>query len=158
LHQARRIDYSLGAEEIETPQFVVIAEHTPRRFLRRASLDRQLSEARKFIRGFHFRTLIILPSTQNGLQTQSAVAALSQLAVVWQTRNWAESSNPLCSANESFSVYGLAPNHRNPRLCGQFRTACGSGEWCGYYRGRDRPAPAILLERRPRDRARLSPA
>ncbi len=55
LHQARSIDYSFGAEEIEASQFVVVTEHTPRRFLRRASLDRQLSEARKFIGDFHFK-------------------------------------------------------------------------------------------------------
>jgi hypothetical protein len=32
------------------------------------------------------------------------------------------------SATESFSVYGFATNLRNPRVCGQFRSAPGSGE------------------------------
>src|SRR5208282_1336846 len=54
LHQARRIDDSLGTEEIETSHLVVVAEHTPRRFLRRAGFDRQLGIARKFIWIFHF--------------------------------------------------------------------------------------------------------
>src|SRR5271154_5039920 len=74
LHQARRIDNSVGAEKIETSQFVVIAEHAPRRFLRRRGFDRQFSETRKFIRIFHFKMPTILPSTSSGLQTQSAVA------------------------------------------------------------------------------------
>jgi len=38
-------------------------------------------------------------------------------------------SNPPLSATESFSAYSFTTNDRNPRQCGKFRTACGTGEW-----------------------------
>src|SRR5260370_18190943 len=37
------------------------------------------------------------------------------------------------SATESISVHSLAASDRNPRLCGQFRLDCGSGEPAKFY-------------------------
>ena len=53
---------------------------------------------------------------------QMSVDASSQLA------SGTESSNPLRSAIESFSIWNSARDDRNTRLRGRLRIACGSGE------------------------------
>src|SRR5579885_3592826 len=48
-HQPRRIDHSLGRQEVEASEFIVVAKHTPRRLRGRPFLYRQVLELRQFL-------------------------------------------------------------------------------------------------------------